>query len=132
VNENDYKVLKILTEIYIKQDKHDKAKEYDRRALANPPKFSSDRTDSFLISISKLFSFIPIIRKGRMSLEKAITNIEIRGNKWLLWADNYVKTQSEESFNIIANDKQIDNWSKRLPDLDNEWTHWWLEGEDNV
>lgn len=130
VDEDDFKALKILTEIYFKQNMHGKAKEYAIRALANPPKLSSDQTDSFLILILKLFSFIPKIRKGRMSIEGAITNIEIRGNKWLLWADNYVNTQNEESINIVANDKQIENWSRRLPDLDNEWTHWWLEGED--
>ncbi len=128
-NENDFKVLKIITEIFYKLNKHDKAKEYARRALANKPKLSSDRTDSFFISILKLFSFIPKIRKGRMSFEKDISNIEIRENKWLLWAENYAKAQNEDSINIIANDKQIDNWSKRLPDLYNEWTHWWIEGE---
>ena len=65
VNENDLRVLKILTEIYFKQNNHGKAKEYARRALAIPHNLSFDRTDSFFVLLLKLFSFIPKIRKGR-------------------------------------------------------------------
>ena len=61
--------------------------------------------------------------------ERSMSNIEIRENRWILWAENYVKVQEVDSVDLIASYKLVDSWSKRLPDLDNEWTHWWIEGE---
>lgn len=135
VDKSDFDVIKILTEIYYKLNEHDKAKEFANKALANSPKTISDRTGSFLVFFFKMLSFIPRFRKAHMRLENSIRDSEIRQNKWLIWANDYTKGGNEPSEGdtdqIIANKKMIANWSNRFPDLNGEWTHWWIEGEEH-
>jgi tetratricopeptide (TPR) repeat protein len=126
IDKSNFDVIKILTEINFKLNKHDKAKEFANIALMYQPKSDSFFLNSFLLFVFKLLFFIPRFRKKHKKLVNNLKNNKIHKNQWLMWASDYTSGTNQ----ILASNKQITNWSDKFPDLGGEWTHWWLEGEN--